>query len=213
MRSRMRRSNSASDAARSRAVTAGRRSRRILVPSRRTKNKLGRFVERVVGAVPEPQRASSSSAPWASCSTVRRRRRVRERDRRPSRATCEDRVHGRAIIRATRNRCPELSRSRSCCRHCSGRGSFVGALAAAAFAAQAALATGTLLSPPRPLPPLALVAQDNQPFEREAAARPLEPDVLRLHHCPDVCPMTHDRAGRRASAWPTCPRARGRRSS
>ena len=61
--------------------------------------------------------------------------------------------------------------------------------------AQAALASGTLLHPPRPLPDFAFVDQDGQAVQRRSAARPLEPDVLWLHELPGRLPDDARAAG------------------
>jgi protein SCO1/2 len=56
--------------------------------------------------------------------------------------------------------------------------------------AQSALATGTLLSPPRPLPPLALVDQDNRPFGTDRLRGGWSLLFFGFTSCPDVCPVT-----------------------
>ena len=56
--------------------------------------------------------------------------------------------------------------------------------------AQPALATATLLAPPRPLPPLALVDQDRQPFGPERLRGGWSFVFFGFTSCPDVCPVT-----------------------
>ena len=56
--------------------------------------------------------------------------------------------------------------------------------------AQPALATATLLAPPRPLPPLALVDQDHQPFGPERLRGGWSFVFFGFTSCPDVCPVT-----------------------
>jgi protein SCO1 len=56
--------------------------------------------------------------------------------------------------------------------------------------AQAALTTATLLSPPRPLPPLALTDQDNQPFGADRMRGGWSLLFFGFTSCPDVCPVT-----------------------
>jgi len=51
-------------------------------------------------------------------------------------------------------------------------------------------ATATLLSPPRPLPPLALVDQDNQPFDLQRLRGHWSFVFFGFSSCPDVCPVT-----------------------
>ncbi len=56
--------------------------------------------------------------------------------------------------------------------------------------AQSALTTATLLSPPRPLPPLELVDQDNRPFGTERVRGGWSFLFFGFTSCPDVCPVT-----------------------
>jgi protein SCO1/2 len=56
--------------------------------------------------------------------------------------------------------------------------------------AQPAVATATLLVPPRPLPPFALVDQDNQPFSTERLRGGWSIVFFGFTRCPDVCPVT-----------------------
>ena len=56
--------------------------------------------------------------------------------------------------------------------------------------AQPAVATATLLVPPRPLPPLALVDQDNQPFGADRLRGGWSFVFFGFTSCPDVCPVT-----------------------
>jgi len=51
-------------------------------------------------------------------------------------------------------------------------------------------ATATLLSPPRPVPPLALVDQDNQPFDTARLRGGWSFVFFGFTSCPDVCPVT-----------------------
>jgi protein SCO1 len=51
-------------------------------------------------------------------------------------------------------------------------------------------ATATLLSPPRPLPPLALVDQDNRPFDLDRLRGRWTFVFFGFTSCPDVCPLT-----------------------
>jgi protein SCO1 len=51
-------------------------------------------------------------------------------------------------------------------------------------------ATATLLSPPRPLPPLALVDQDNRPFDVDRLRGRWTFVFFGFTSCPDVCPLT-----------------------
>jgi protein SCO1 len=51
-------------------------------------------------------------------------------------------------------------------------------------------ATATLLSPPRPLPPLALVDQDNRPFAVDRLRGRWTFVFFGFTSCPDVCPLT-----------------------
>lgn len=53
-----------------------------------------------------------------------------------------------------------------------------------------AVATATLLAPPRPLPPLALVDQDNRPFDAERLRGGWSFVFFGFTSCPDVCPVT-----------------------
>ena len=52
------------------------------------------------------------------------------------------------------------------------------------------LAKATLLEPPRPLPPMAFVDQDNQPFGAERLRGRWSILFFGFTHCPDVCPTT-----------------------
>ena len=56
--------------------------------------------------------------------------------------------------------------------------------------AQSALTTATLLSPPRPLPPLEFVDQDNRPFGTDRLRGGWTFLFFGFTHCPDVCPAT-----------------------
>jgi protein SCO1 len=56
--------------------------------------------------------------------------------------------------------------------------------------AQPATATATLLLPPRPLPPLALVDQDNRPFGADRLHGGWSFLFFGFTSCPDVCPVT-----------------------
>lgn len=56
--------------------------------------------------------------------------------------------------------------------------------------AQPAVATATLLSPPRPLPPLALTDQDNRPFGAERLRGGWSFLFFGFTRCPDACPVT-----------------------
>ena len=56
--------------------------------------------------------------------------------------------------------------------------------------ADAQPATATLLSPPRPLPPIALVDQDNRPFDVERLRGRWSFVFFGFTNCPDVCPVT-----------------------
>jgi protein SCO1/2 len=56
--------------------------------------------------------------------------------------------------------------------------------------AQPAVATATLLVPPRPLPPLALVDQNNQPFGADRLRGGWSFVFFGFTSCPDVCPVT-----------------------
>jgi protein SCO1 len=51
-------------------------------------------------------------------------------------------------------------------------------------------ATATLLAPPRPLPPLALVDQDNRPFAVDRLRGRWTFVFFGFTSCPDVCPLT-----------------------
>jgi protein SCO1/2 len=51
-------------------------------------------------------------------------------------------------------------------------------------------ATATLLSPPRPVPPLALIDQDNQPFDTARLRGGWSFVFFGFTSCPDVCPVT-----------------------
>jgi len=56
--------------------------------------------------------------------------------------------------------------------------------------AQPAVTTATLLMPPRPLPPLALVDQDNRPFDVDRLRGRWSFVFFGFTSCPDVCPIT-----------------------
>jgi protein SCO1/2 len=51
-------------------------------------------------------------------------------------------------------------------------------------------ATATLLSPPRPMPPLALIDQGNQPFDTARLRGGWTFVFFGFTSCPDVCPVT-----------------------
>jgi protein SCO1 len=53
-----------------------------------------------------------------------------------------------------------------------------------------AVETATLLSPPRPLPPLALVDHDNRPFDIERLRGGWSFVFFGFTSCPDACPVT-----------------------
>jgi protein SCO1 len=53
-----------------------------------------------------------------------------------------------------------------------------------------AVATATLLSPPRPLPPLALVDHDNRPFDADRVRGGWSFLFFGFTGCPDACPVT-----------------------
>jgi protein SCO1/2 len=55
---------------------------------------------------------------------------------------------------------------------------------------QPAVATATLLSPPRPLPPLALVDHDNRPFDVQRLRGGWSFVFFGFTSCPDACPAT-----------------------
>ena len=55
---------------------------------------------------------------------------------------------------------------------------------------QSALTTGTLISPPRPLPPIALIDQDNRPFAADRLRGGWTLLFFGFTSCPDVCPVT-----------------------
>lgn len=55
---------------------------------------------------------------------------------------------------------------------------------------QPAVATATLLSPPRPLPPVALVDQDNRPFDTSRLRGGWTLLFFGFTSCPDACPLT-----------------------
>jgi protein SCO1/2 len=57
-------------------------------------------------------------------------------------------------------------------------------------AREPAVATATLLAPPRPLPPLALVDQDNRPFGADRLRGGWTFVFFGFTSCPDVCPVT-----------------------
>lgn len=52
------------------------------------------------------------------------------------------------------------------------------------------VATATLLSPPRPLPPLALTDQDNRPFGTDRLRGGWSLLFFGFTRCPDACPVT-----------------------
>jgi protein SCO1/2 len=56
--------------------------------------------------------------------------------------------------------------------------------------AQIGVATATVLSPPRPLPPLALVGDDNRPFDATRLRGRWSFVFFGFTSCPDVCPVT-----------------------
>jgi protein SCO1/2 len=56
--------------------------------------------------------------------------------------------------------------------------------------AQPAVATATLLTPPRPLPPLTLVDQDSRPFGVDRLRGGWSFVFFGFTSCPDVCPVT-----------------------
>lgn len=56
--------------------------------------------------------------------------------------------------------------------------------------AQLGVATATVLSPPRPLPPLDLVDQDNRPFDANRLRGGWTLLFFGFTSCPDVCPVT-----------------------
>lgn len=60
----------------------------------------------------------------------------------------------------------------------------------AANAESAALTTGTLLEPPRPLPAFSLVDHEGQPFDRARLQDQWTFLFFGFTNCPDVCPMT-----------------------
>jgi protein SCO1 len=55
---------------------------------------------------------------------------------------------------------------------------------------QPEVTTATLLSPPRPLPPLALVDQDNRPFDSNRLRGGWSLLFFGFTSCPDACPLT-----------------------
>src|SRR5687767_3883287 len=55
---------------------------------------------------------------------------------------------------------------------------------------QPAVAAATLLSPPRPLPPLALVDQDNRPVDTSRLRGGWTLLFFGFTSCPDACPLT-----------------------
>ena len=55
---------------------------------------------------------------------------------------------------------------------------------------QAGVATATLLSPARPLPPIALVDQDNLPFDTQRLRGGWTLLFFGFTSCPDACPVT-----------------------
>jgi protein SCO1/2 len=55
---------------------------------------------------------------------------------------------------------------------------------------QAELTTATVLSPPRPLPPLALIDQDNRPFDTSRLRGGWSLVFFGFTSCPDACPLT-----------------------
>ena len=56
--------------------------------------------------------------------------------------------------------------------------------------AQPGVATATVLSPPRPLPPLALIDQDNRPFDAQRLRGGWSLVFFGFTSCPDACPLT-----------------------
>jgi len=56
--------------------------------------------------------------------------------------------------------------------------------------AQLGVATATVLSPPRPLPPLDLIDQDNRPFDANRLRGGWTLLFFGFTSCPDVCPVT-----------------------
>jgi len=55
---------------------------------------------------------------------------------------------------------------------------------------QPEVTTATLLSPPRPLPPLALIGQDNRPFDTSRLRGGWSLVFFGFTSCPDACPLT-----------------------
>jgi protein SCO1/2 len=55
---------------------------------------------------------------------------------------------------------------------------------------QSEMTSATLLSPPRPLPPMALVDQDNRPFDASRLRDGWSLVFFGFTSCPDVCPVT-----------------------
>ena len=55
---------------------------------------------------------------------------------------------------------------------------------------QSEITSGTLLSPPRPLPPMALVDQDNRPFDTNRLRGGWSLVFFGFTACPDACPTT-----------------------
>jgi protein SCO1 len=53
-----------------------------------------------------------------------------------------------------------------------------------------ALATGTVLEPPRPLPVMAFVDQDNRPFDQSRLSGRWSLLFFGFTSCPDICPTT-----------------------
>jgi protein SCO1/2 len=56
--------------------------------------------------------------------------------------------------------------------------------------AQLGVTTATVLSPPRPLPPLALIDQDNRPFDAARLRGGWSFVFFGFTSCPDACPLT-----------------------
>jgi protein SCO1 len=56
--------------------------------------------------------------------------------------------------------------------------------------AQLGVATATVLSPPRPLPPVALIDQDNRPFDAARLRGGWSFVFFGFTSCPDACPLT-----------------------
>ena len=77
---------------------------------------------------------------------------------------------------------------------------------------EAAVATATLLAPPRPLPPLALVDQDNRPFGADRLRGGWSFVFFGFTSCPDVCPVTMSALAQTRKLLADLPEARRRRS-